>query len=224
MMLIGTPASLDKVRSARAATERHIVELEASRRAALLGNGDVAAIDKIDVDIQAERRRIVILDQKLEALQADQRRQEREKREAVRIDAIKKIAAHLRTRQAVAVEFEAELKRLAQRYEKLSDTAEIRAAWPYPMELPGYFSWQCGALPWETARALGRQCRAMLPGPVLDAIASSYAGDGIARAAAPSKVTGIADTFEAHARHLLDTLAKVRINSDEDDASEEAAA
>jgi hypothetical protein len=226
-VLTGTPtqAALDKASTARATAERRITELTAERDAALRGTGDVAAIDRIDGDIAAERRKIAIIEQKIEALSADLRTQARKEREVRRIDAIKKIGSHLRARKAIAQEIEKTLAHLAELYDKLNDHREIRQAFPFAEFLPSYFSWHCGALQWETMRTLAHSCWDMLPGEVRDVIAASHAGDGVTRAVAAPIATGVTEVYAAHAAHVLNTLAKVNIHPPgEDDADNEEAA
>jgi hypothetical protein len=219
-----TQTALAKVRGDRMLAERRIAELEVGRASKLISD-DIAVVERTDADIAAERRRIVICDQKIAALEAQLRRQGRNEREQRRVAAVKVIGGKLRKRQALAQEIEDTLGRLAGLYNELNDTKEIREAWPYPEFLPAYFHWGCGSLSWETMRTLARLCRDMLPGAVLEAIASSYAGNGIARVEAPSMAKGVAEVYASHSAHVLNTLAKVNIHPPgEDDADNEEAA
>jgi hypothetical protein len=222
-ILTGTPTqvAMDEARSARAASERHIAELEADRRAALLGSGTPAAVNELDEAIGRERKLIVICDQRIAALEAELRRHERAEREQRRAAAVKVIASKYRKRQAIAQQIEDTLARVAELYNELNDTKEIRDAFPFAESLPHYFNWQCVALPWETVRTMGRACHHMFPAEVRNAIAASHAGDGVTRAAAPATAGGVAEVYAAHAAHVLNTLAKVNIHPPgEDDADE----
>ena len=170
-MLTGTPTqtALAKVRADRAQAERRIAELEAERQSKLLDSGDVAEIDQIDADIAAGRRSVAICGQRIAVLEAEERRHEREEREQRRGAAVKVFGGKLRKQQAIAQEIEDTLARVAELYNELNETKEIRNAFPYPEFLPAYFHWQCTALQWETVRTLGRQCRDMLPTEVRNA-------------------------------------------------------
>jgi hypothetical protein len=226
-MLTGTPTqtALAKVRADRAQAERRIAELEAERQSKLLDSGDVAEIDQIDADIAAGRRSVAICGQRIAVLEAEERRHEREEREQRRGAAVKVIASKYRKRQAIAQQIEDTLAHVAELYNALNDTKEIRDAFPFAESLPHYFNWQCVALQWETVRTMGRACHHMFPAEVRNAIAASHAGDGVTRAAAPATARGVAEIYAAHAAHVLNTLAKLNVHPPgEDDADNEEAA
>jgi hypothetical protein len=159
-----------KTRTDRAAAERRMAALEAKRARQLVATDDIAAIDQIDMAIEAEKRAITILDQRLVALARGERKQARQDREADRTAALKVIVPLLDKRVALATELDQALKNVVALYDQINDTKQLRNVWPFAT--PEYFPWHVYDLGAEILRTL-RDCGgySLLPAAVRQAIA-----------------------------------------------------
>lgn len=218
-----TGSPLERANRDRAAAARRAADLEVSRSGRLVDGADAAEIDAIDADIAAEKRKVAIYDQQIAVLQTAQQRQAHDARERRREEAIKTLRGKFAKREAIAAEIEATIKQLGEKFAQLNDDRDLRSGWPWPLDLPNYFSFRCSSLSQEIARTLARTCRDMLPSAALAAIATSHAGDGVVRAQAPRGPEGVAATYSSHTALALELLAKVDIHSGTDNAEERAA-
>ena len=102
--------------------------------------------------IEAEKRAITILDQRLVALARGERKQERQDRENDRAAAIKVITPLLDKRTELATELQDVLKRVVVLHDQINDTKQLRNAWPFAT--PERFPWQLYDLGAEILRTL----------------------------------------------------------------------
>ena len=213
-------AALGRVRADRAAAEQRIAELEAKRAAELRGEGDLAAIDLIDASIAAERRTIAIANQREAIVEKELRQQNRDRRDAGKTAAVKAIAALYGRRTAKGKEIVATIARLAELAHEIKDDKQVAALWPFHAELPSWFDWRH-----DFNRDLMEALRAglgdLMPGDVKQAIGYRTIGSGTGIVQAPPDTPAPPDDLPGqlahHAKHILDSLRKVKINDPEPD-------
>jgi hypothetical protein len=214
---------LSKARSDRAAAERRISALVATREAELAGDGNVAKIDATDQAIAAERRTVTILDQRLVALARGERKKARQDREADRAIALGAIVPLLDKRVALATELDHALKNVVALYDQINDTKQLRNAWPF--STPEHFPWQVYDLGVEILRAVrDHGGYNLLPGPVRQAIAQGGSGFTQAPPDGPRAPDDLPGKIAANAAHIVRSLSTINIHPAEPEADNDAAA
>jgi hypothetical protein len=211
-----------KVQTDRLAAERRIAALEAKRAKQLVAAVDIAAIDQTDAAIAAEKRAIVILDQRLAALARADRKLARKNREADRTAALAVIGPLLDQRTALATELEAALKRVVVLHDQIMDDKPLVGAWPFNLTDQHQFMFRFRDLGIEILRTLRDQPGgyAMLPGKVRAQL--STGGGGVTQVFVKSTVPDDLPGKVAHdGAHILSVLGTVNIHgaepADDDD-------
>lgn len=217
-----TEASLGKVRADRAAAEQRIADLESRRATELGGECDLQAIDLIDVSIAAERRTIAIADQRIAVLERQEQRETAARREARRDAAVNAIAKRLAKRTALAAELETTIARVVELHDQIADITAIKKAWPFPELLPHWFDFRFHDLSRQILYTWRRIGGGMMPDDVKQAIGWPNEGDGIARAPGLRLPSDLRSTLERNAAHIIDSLRKIKLNPDDDEASTKA--
>jgi hypothetical protein len=94
--------SLSTAREKRGAAEAKISALLRDREAALIASDDVVKVDAIDRAIDAERRTVGILTDRIAALISEQRAEQRAQRQRERVDAIAASRLEIEQRNSIA--------------------------------------------------------------------------------------------------------------------------
>lgn len=102
-------ASLSTAREKRGTAEARISALLRDREAALIASDDVAKVDAIDRAIDAERRTVGILTDRIAALIGEQRAEQRAQRQRERVDAIAASRLQIEQRNSIAARLAAAL-------------------------------------------------------------------------------------------------------------------
>ena len=136
-------AALTRARNERAAAESRIAGSEVRRSTELLQADTVADIDLIDQAIAADRRAVLICDQRIAVIEKALRQQARDRLETERAKAVKTMTALYAKRTAKGVRVEELVTELIAAVKEIkSDERVLRAAWPFSNSLPHHFSWQ----------------------------------------------------------------------------------
>ena len=99
-------AALSKAQADRTALLARIAKRDADRASHLMETDDIAAIDSADMAIAADRRAVLILDQRIAVIERDLRQQARARIEAERSAALKTIAGIYAKRTAKGARLE----------------------------------------------------------------------------------------------------------------------
>ncbi len=210
----GTPdleATRTKARSERAALAQKIARREAKRALQLETGDDLEAVDKLDHEIDADRRLLALIDQRLAVLDRSARKQERQHREDERTAAIKNIAPLLARRTELGIELETVLKRLVELHDQIIADKQIRAVWPFGF--PDYFSFRIDDFGREILRRLrDNGGYDLMPGPVRAALGHSSGTGGYTQVPSPSGPNDLPGKLAENAKHILSVLEKAQIH------------
>jgi len=211
-------AAMTRARADRAAAEQRIADLEALRAAELGGECDLASIDLIDVSIAADRRAIIIADQRIAIIARELRQQDAARRQARADTAIATIGRRLAKRNALATELVIAIARVVELAEQVKDETPIKKAWPFPELLPRHFDWRFHDLGRQIMFVLRRAGGDLIPAEVKQAIGWAESGDGIARAPTPRLPSDLPSVLARNGDYILETLRNVQINEPETEA------
>ena len=223
-------AALSKAQADRTALLARIAKHDADRTSQLIETDNVAAIDAADMAIAADRRAVLILDQRIAVIERDLRQQERDSCEVVRTAAIKNITRLYAARTGKGKELEAAITHVVTLAREIGSSDEaVRAAWPFAEALPHYFSWRYD-ITRDLMVVLYESLGDWMPSNVRQAVgyhvhegSSGFTQVAISGPPAPRDLPG---KLARNAARTLETLRKVQISKPEpvaDDDAEQAA-
>lgn len=201
-----TASKLDSARNSLDAVQARLVRLADDRVAAVVGDGDVEAVRKVDLEIEKARGEIVAYGERIAALEARAAVEERARREAEHRAAIERFGKTLAPIADAADDMERSARAFVaalNRYQRA--TAAAAAAWP-----PGVVAWNSDHLAGGRMGEMIRECFSpgglwrrrgsdILPGP------SGY--EYAERAStADQRVAGFADGERRHHTALMEDL------------------
>lgn len=154
LLLANAAAKLDHTRSDLRGVQTRLDRLAGDRAAAVAGDGDIEAVRKIDVEIEAARGQIVAYGERITSLEARVAVEEQTRREAEHRAAIESFSKTLPPIGDAAADVEEAVRALAgalNRYQRA--TAVAAAAWP-----PGVVAWNSDHLAGGRMGEMIREC------------------------------------------------------------------
>ena len=163
LLMPNVAAKLDNARSNLRAVQSRLDRLADDRAAAVAGDGDIEAVRKIDVEIDAARGQIVAYGERITSLEARVAVEEQTRREAEHRAAIERFSKTLPPVADAAAEIEEAVRALAVAVTSYETAAAVAAAaWP-----AGVVAWNAHHLSGGRLGELSRSActRWLMPSP-----------------------------------------------------------
>ena len=219
-------AALSKAQADRTALLARIAKRDADRASHLMETDDIAAIDSADMAIAADRRAVLILDQRIAVIERDLRQQARARIEAERSAALKTIAGIYAKRTAKGARLEELLVEMVAVIRDIKADEDIcRDVWKLG-GLPPWFTWRHDIVA-DLMPSMYDAIGDLMPSNVRQAIGyhahSGSAGFTEAPRAGLPAPRDVPGKLAANAKSVLDTLRKVDIHPPEPVADDDEA-
>lgn len=144
LLLANAAAKLDHTQSDLRGVQTRLDRLAADRAAAVAGDGDIEAVRKIDVEIEAARGQIVAYGERITSLEARVAAEEQTRREAEHREAIERFSKTLAPIGDAAVAIEEAVRALAVAVTRYETAAAVAAA-----------AWPAGVVAWNSHHLSG---------------------------------------------------------------------